>query len=61
MRKMMAYKPEDRPTPEELLEDPWFAPVGIDTTAEQEQVQVQVWSPTFRVTFYYSLCLPCGL
>lgn len=23
----MSYKPEDRPLPEELLEDPWFAPI----------------------------------
>lgn len=37
LRAMMAYKAEDRPLPEELLEDPWFAP--IDAVDQQQQVQ----------------------
>lgn len=31
----MSYKPEDRPLPEDLLEDPWFAPVAAAAAEPQ--------------------------
>ena len=34
---MMAYKAEDRPLPEELLEDPWFATPVVDAHQQQQQ------------------------
>lgn len=45
---MMAYRPEDRLLPEELLEDSWFEP--IEAVAEQQQVQTaQVQLPVAEV------------
>lgn len=38
----MAYKPEDRPLPEELLEDPWFAPITAATTKLEEGDEMSV-------------------
>ena len=40
LKAMMAYRAEDRPLPEELLEDPWFG-TPVDTPQQVNPAQAQ--------------------
>ncbi|CAM9474955.1 unnamed protein product [Scytosiphon promiscuus] len=41
LKRMMAYRPEDRPLPEEVLEHPWFASMAAAAVAAQASAQQQ--------------------